>query len=295
MSRSSSQSLSFAPVLYEGSMPVIYRKEPRRWMYPFIFSLLFSMAVAACSSNVVRNEDTKTANIQNKASNQTDRVSSSASNENTNTDKRQSDEKTQIEQVKLRAGEEAWVTIYPGEEAHGLKFTKDGALSYQGKVLLPNIPVSQDSNGKVKYAGRLIVSNPSRSGKFTFFKACEKTSEGSGSLCWAFYLVDKEKGTVKESQPGKYGPLQWVQWSRDERYVILAEQLEGASWLYALDLQTGNSKQVKDGGWSCSNIDLKSFSWTSDRAFKVKLNHPQDCEQDAGKSFWVTGNIKDIF
>ncbi len=275
-------------------MPVVCRKKQKCWMF-LVFSLLFSMGVTACSTNVARNENAPTDNTLSKASTQTGKGTSSSSHENTDTNKTLSEEKTEVEQVKLRAGEEDWVTISPGEEAHGLKFTKDGALSYQGKVLLPNIPVSYVSDGMVKYAGRLIVSNPSPSGKFNFFKACEKTSDGSGSLCWGFYLVDKEKGKAKEAQPGKYGPLQWVQWSKDERYVIVAEQLEGSLWLFALDLQTGNYKQVKDGGWSCSNIDLNSFSWTSDRTFKFKLDHPQDCEQDAGKSLWVTGNINEIF
>lgn len=276
-------------------MPVNYRKVQTRWMYLLGCSLLFSMAVTACSSNVPKTETSKTDKALINVSSKTNNVPAFSNNKNPDTDKTLRSIKSQTEQVNLRPSEEEWTTIYPGEEAHGLKFTKDGALLYQGKLLLSKIPVSYVSDGTVKYAGRLIVSNPSPSGKFNFFKGCEQSADGSGSLCWAFYVVDKEKRKVKETQPGKYGPLQWVQWSKDERYVILAEQLEGASWLYALDLQTGNSKQVKDGGWSCSNIDLNSFSWTSDRAFKVKLDHPQGCEQETGKSVWVTGDIKKIF
>ncbi len=294
MSRSSSQSLSFVPVLFEVSMPVIYRKEPRRWMYPFLCSLLFSMAVTACSTNGVRNENAETDNTLSKASTQTDKGTASPSNENTNTDKTLSDESTPIDRVKLNTGEEGWVTLHPGEEKDGLKFTKDGALSYQGKVLLPNIPVSYVSDGTVKYAGRLIVSNPSPSGNFNFFQACEQPSDG-GSLCWALFVVDKEKGKATKTHAGKYGPLQWVKWSRDERYAILANQNEGASWLHAIDLQTGDSKPFKDEGWSCSNIDLNSFSWIDDKGFKVKIYHTPGCPGNTDKSFLYTGNIEDIF
>lgn len=201
-------------------MPVNSRKVQIRWMYLLGCSLLFSMAVTACSSNVSKTENSKTDNTLTKASPQTKGVSASHNSKNADTDKTLRPTKSQTEPLNLRLGEEEWTTIYPGEGAHGLKFTKDGALLYQGKVLLSKIPVSYVSDGTVKYAGRLIVSNPSPSGKFNFFKACEQSADGSGSLCWAFYVVDKEKRKVKETQSGKYGPLQWVQWSKDERYVI---------------------------------------------------------------------------
>jgi hypothetical protein len=254
------------------------------------------MAVTACSSNVPRKENPATDITSSKASTQTDKVTSSPSLENTDTKKTLSEERTQTERGNLPPGEEAWVTLSPGKEAHGIKFTKEGGLSYQGKVLLSKIPVSYVSDGTVKYAGSLIVSNPSPSGRFNFFKACEQSSgDGSGGLCWALFVVDKQKGKANKTQAGKYGPLQWVQWSKDERYAILANQNEGAIWLHAIDLKTGDSKSFDDAGWSCSKIDFNSFSWVNDRVFNVKITHPQGCEQDAVKSYVFTGNIKKLF
>ncbi len=54
-------------------MPVLDRKKQIRWSYLFVFSLLFSMAVTACSTNGVRNENAETDNTLSKASTQTDR------------------------------------------------------------------------------------------------------------------------------------------------------------------------------------------------------------------------------
>jgi hypothetical protein len=63
-------------------------------------------------------------------------------------------------------GVQQWTTILKGEAAHGLTFTTDGQLLYQGKVLLKKIPVSYVSDGNVTYAQQLIVSNPSPSSRF---------------------------------------------------------------------------------------------------------------------------------
>jgi hypothetical protein len=67
-------------------------------------------------------------------------------------------------------GVQQWITILKGKSAHGLTFTADGRLLYQGKVLLTKIPVSYVSDGNVTYAQRLIVSDPSPSSRLTLLK-----------------------------------------------------------------------------------------------------------------------------
>lgn len=164
--------------------------------------------------------------------------------------------------------EQPWVTILPGEAAYDLQFTSERALAYQDTVLLSDIPVSYSSDGSATYAERLIVSNSSPSGNYNFVKGCESSEPDTG-LCWSVYLVDKAGGTANPTTVGKYGGREWVQWSEDERYAVLIEQMEGASWLYVVDLETGESRNL---GEMSANVDLESFTWTGDRTFQIQVD-----------------------
>jgi hypothetical protein len=155
-------------------------------------------------------------------------------------------------------------------------------------VLLSKIPVSYSSNGPISYARQIIVSNPSPSGNLNFFKACD------GSLCWALFFVDKQNRKLNKTNAGKYGPHTWVQWSRDERYAILASENDGASWLHAIDMKTGNSRVVEEEFHG--TIQLNSFSWINDKEFKVKIIpylKNSGFKQDTNRSFWFRGNIEE--
>lgn len=107
------------------------------------------------------------------------------------------------------AGVQEWVEIFKGESVQGLTFSSDGKLLYQGKVLLPEIPVSYISDGDITYAQRLIISDLSPSGRFNIVKACEGTTNESG-LCWSVYLVDRQAETAQKVDIAKYGGLNWV-------------------------------------------------------------------------------------
>lgn len=165
-------------------------------------------------------------------------------------------------------GVQQWKTILKGEAAHGLTFTANGQLLYQDKVLLSEIPVSYVSDGNVTYAQRLIVSDPSPSGRFNVVKACEGTTNESG-LCWSVFLVDHQSATAKKIGIAKYGGQNWVQWSADERYAVFAESMEGVTWFVALDLQTGESKLFDH---TAAVADLSSFTWVSDRTFQANIS-----------------------
>lgn len=165
-------------------------------------------------------------------------------------------------------GIQQWKTILKGESAHGLTFTSDGRLLSQGKVLLTKIPVSYVSNGDITYAQRLIVSDPSPSGRFNVVKACEGTTNESG-LCWSVFLVDRQSQTAKKISIAKYGGQNWVQWSADERYAVFAESMEGVSWFVVLDLQTGESKMFDQ---TSATANLSSFTWLDDRTFQANVS-----------------------
>lgn len=270
-------------------MPVIPIQKQSRWMHLFVFPLLFSMTVTACSSNVTSDTTPKINNTPTKKN--TDNNTSP----DKNTDKNNTlvNPSTQNDRVRRIPGEEAWTTLSRGQEAYGLTFTKDGKLSYQGNVLLSSIPVTYRSDGKVFYADRLIVSPPSSSGNFHFFKGCEPPEQGE--LCWALFFVDKQKGKADKTVAGKYSPLQWIQWTKDERYALLADNNERYWRLYAIDMQTGDSKQFEIGS---RTVDLNSFLWISDRAFKVKVidgSASPDSQTGTEKSSWFKGNIEDVF
>lgn len=188
---------------------------------------------------------------------------------------------------------DVWAVLCPGEEAYGFEFTENGTLSYQEKVLLSKIPVSYNSQGSISHADRLIVSNPSPSGNFNFFKGCAQPPKGVG-LCWHLFFVDKKQGKAKMTSAGKYGSYPWVQWSKDERYAILTSESEGALLIHAIDLRTGDSRAFKDHFHG--TIELNSFSWINERELKVKIIpylKNSGFKQDAVRSFWWIGNIEE--
>jgi hypothetical protein len=164
-------------------------------------------------------------------------------------------------------GVQEWAETLKGESAQGLTFTEDGRLLYQDNVLLTEIPVSYGSNGDITYAQRLIVSDTSPSGRFNIVKACEGTTTESG-LCWSVFLVDRQAQTAQKIDIAKYGGLNWVQWTVDERYALFVEAMEGVSWFVALDLQAGKSKMFEQ---TAATADLSSFKWIDNRTFKANL------------------------
>jgi hypothetical protein len=186
------------------------------------------------------------------------------------------------------AGVQEWAEILQGELAQGLTFSNDGRLVYQDKVLLTENPVSYRSDGVVTYAQRLIVSDPSPSGRFNIVKACEGTTNGSG-LCWSVYLVNRQSETAQRVDIAKYGGLNWVQWTADERYSLFAESMEGVSWFVALDLQTQESRMFEQ---TTATADLSSFKWIDNRTFEANVF----CGEGAnctGQPF--RGNISTLF
>ncbi|MFP5274052.1 hypothetical protein [Coleofasciculus sp.] len=156
-----------------------------------------------------------------------------------------------------------WVNLLPGETIGDLTFTQGETLVYQCKTLLSEIPVSYSSDGTVTYAKRLIVSGSSPSGRYTFIKACEIEVKEIG-LCWSIYKVDALATEAQKVNISKYGGLNWVQWSSDERYAVFFDK----TWFIVMDLLTGESKTSSE---LSAQPDLKSFTWTSDRTFDVTL------------------------
>jgi hypothetical protein len=166
---------------------------------------------------------------------------------------------------------QTWTQINRGQSAQDLQFTGQGGLSYQGKVLLPTIPVSYSSDGSVTDAVQLIVSPTSPSGRYNFFKACDRDG-----ICWAVYLVDRNSKTAKKIDVAKYGGRDWVQWSSDDRYAVLAEQMEGSTWMVAVELPAGKSAMSDELPFIA---ELASFKWTGDRTFSIQATQCQtaDC------------------
>lgn len=189
-------------------------------------------------------------------------------------------------------GVQPWTTLLPGETAHGFTFNPDGTLSYQNKTLLSKIPVSYSSdgsNGTVTYAKRLLISAPSPSGAFNFVRACESPTNETG-LCWSFFLVNRQQETAQKVAVGKYGGLEWVQWSPDEHYAVFMEPLEGSFWFHVVDLQTGDSKSFEE---LRDRPDLTRFTWTNDHTFQVNVSTCNGSTCTSPSSF--TGDINKLF
>jgi hypothetical protein len=235
----------------------ILRKKQATLISPVLVSLLFSLVLAGCSSGTTKEQSFELNQTPGQVKNSSNNVQStplpSSSPEPEN-------------KTGLKFEAQDWVSILPNQAAYGLKFTDKGALSYQDKILLPKIPVSQSSDGSVTYAKRLIVSTPSPSGNFHFVKACEEQNPELG-LCWTVFLVNKNKAEAKQVDIAKYGGIQWVNWSKRERYAVLAEPLEESLWFVAVDLEASKSGLSEE---LPQNFDLNSFEWIDDKLFQVK-------------------------
>ncbi|MGG6294757.1 hypothetical protein ACQ4M4_10055 [Leptolyngbya sp. AN02str] len=182
-----------------------------------------------------------------------------------------------------------WVAIAPGEMAYSLTFTQDGQLQMgdaADTVLLEEIPVSYSSDNTVSYAQQLIVSPPSPSAQYQIVKACD-----SAGLCWAVYEIDRNAQTAQQVAIAKYGGLEWVQWSADERYALFVESMEGSTWMVALDLETGRTALSDEIPMT---VDVNSFEWTGDRAFQINARECTDaaCTEEA---FTYRNNIDELF
>lgn len=170
-----------------------------------------------------------------------------------------------------------WTQLTPGKTAYGLQFTPAKSLTFQGKTLLSRVPVSYSSDGVTTYAQRLIVSPTSPSGRFNIVKGCD------GALCWAVFLIDRQTGKAQQIQIGKYGGLEWVKWTKDERYAVFGEKNDGAFWFNVVNLQTGETKLSEQLN---PQVNLNSFTWISDRAFRVNfLNSKVPFRGDITKLF----------
>mgnify|MGYP005847476165 CR=1 FL=1 len=161
-----------------------------------------------------------------------------------------------------------WVILLPGASARGISFTTDAALAFEEKVLLAEVPVSYGADDTVIYAARLMLSPTSPSERYSIVKACEDPTPEVG-LCWSIYLIDRQQETAEKVSVGKYGGMDWIQWSPDERYAVFLEKLEGTSWFIALNLETGDSIVMDE---LPAIADLERFSWTGDRTFEVPLS-----------------------
>lgn len=197
-----------------------------------------------------------------------------------------------------KSNEQGWVTLYPGEAADGLEFSKDGKLSLFGQVLLEKIGVTESVDApEVTYAKRLIVSPPSPSGNFNLLRGCDGVTDG---LCWKFFLIDRKAGVAKETTVGKYGADDdWMQWSENERYLVMKGYTDGAAWLYAIDLLTAEGRALEFGQ---HELDLSTFTWVDEGTFKIKVNELPigKAAADGGNEttdapFWFKGNLAALF
>lgn len=188
----------------------------------------------------------------------------------------QSTTKTQIPEKSTE--EKTWQNILPGETAYGLTFSQEEKLFNGDNLLLEEIVVSYGEDGSKTYAKKLKVSPASPSSKFNVFKGCESTDETG--LCWVAYLVNKEQGTVEEIVVGKYGGIDWIKWSEESNYAVMAQSQEGVFWFYVIDLVTGESQSFEEIN---NQLDLDSFQWLDATTFQVEF-------KDSDGTF--TGDIK---
>lgn len=135
-----------------------------------------------------------------------------------------------------------WESINVGQSVGSLKLNGEGSLLIGNSVIVSSI-VASYTDGKPITAKKILVSPASPNKQFVFLKACDGTTQES--LCWSLYLLDVRKKVLLSPYAGKYGPDEWVEWSKDNLYAFLRYESHGEFHLYRVDLGTGESVRVQ--------------------------------------------------
>ena len=129
-----------------------------------------------------------------------------------------------------------WTGPATATSTHSLD--SDGTLTWRGRRLSPPLPTRtrDGTSSPVEYS----VSPPSPSGRWALV-------QGRGPTFSEVWIVDAERGMVRETPATKYGIERWVAWAPALPYAIVSNHVEATALLYRVDLESGEARQIEFG------------------------------------------------
>ena len=129
-----------------------------------------------------------------------------------------------------------WMDILPGETKNGVLFRRDGTVSYYGNVL------GKWDYDKTPDISKVALSSPTPKRGLAFIMFVDSDHGGIQG-----YVVDTRTQTIlaRKIVPDGWAIGNWISWSPDERYVLVAAVGEVTNGDMAfVDLTTGKSQEI---------------------------------------------------
>lgn len=176
------------------------------------------------------------------------------------------------------AQEEGWTTLTVGKSIYGIRYEENGAVIINNDLVMGCVP-----NTESAYETTLHVSRPSPLKKLVLVKCSgDETAESDEA-----YIIDTARNRVasRDIVPKHWRIINWVSWSPDERYALVAAAGEVTNGDMAfVDLQTNKVEEIhfkaltnnprikQDIMEEIQDFDSDGVSWISAVAFRLRLD-----------------------
>lgn len=153
-----------------------------------------------------------------------------------------------------------FVTIEPGSASCGFSLSESGHVTFDQshEIELPKF------GNRTVIPGRLIHFPSSPTGRYRVVRVCDKILDE----CWFQFAFDTQDRRAAWVEAGRYGPIDWINWTEDEKTAALLSSGEGVQVLHFLSTEDFTTQHIPEYGTHRFNayIDHSSFSWTSNSA-----------------------------
>ena len=144
--------------------------------------------------------------------------------------------------------------IWRGEGRCGIGLGEDDRIYLDGR------PIGEPVVGWGR-PSRLFLSPPSPGGQFRIIDVC-------GEMCGKAFVLDLQQKRLQDTFAGRYGPMKdWISWSPDGAYAVLAYEDEGFAWLYVVRAADGASWEVLNDGLL---VRPESLRWLDTEIVEVR-------------------------
>lgn len=168
--------------------------------------------------------------------------------------------------------ERGWMTITPGKTPFGIRYDDNGAVVVSNTLVMGCVPDPQSA-----YGIKLHVSPPSSVKKLVVVM-CSRDNEDEA------YVLDTGKNRVisRDIVPKHWQIINWVSWSPDERFALVAAAGEVTMGDMAfIDLNTGRMQEIHFRDFTnnhqgrqdrLQDFDPDKVLWLSPTSFRLRLD-----------------------
>ena len=173
------------------------------------------------------------------------------------------------------AQEKEWTTLTAGQSVYGIRHDRDGGIIVNNDLVMVCA-----QNPQSAYDTEVYVSSPSPIKKYVLL------------VCWdeggkEAYVIDTRNNRVasRDVVPKHWRIIDWVSWSPDERFALVAAagEVTGGDMAF-IDLQTNrveeihfkdftNNPRIKQNIMAeIQDFDPKGISWVDAKTFRLRLD-----------------------